>query len=132
MGLAKKRYNTQRWSAKDRNIEFKFTLEQWYDWWLSHGVDKETAPAEYCHSDRLEMCRYNDQGAYEPSNVYCATHKQNMKDRDATKFASKFHKRIRTEYGIFESRIQAARSIGVTPQTITNRLKNNPKEYYYV
>ena len=128
---AKRRYNNQSWTARQRGIDFNFTFEEWYNWWLSNGVDKETAPAEYTHSNRLEMCRFNDQGPYEDGNVYCGTHKQNMKDRDTSKFAHMFEKKIHTPYGVFDSRKKAAEFLGIRPQTISYRIRTKD-EYYYL
>ncbi len=66
-------YSNQKAHAKSRGIEFLFTFEEWLDWW---GDDFEQRG-----KDGLMMCRYNDEGAYEPSNVYKGTALDNSKDR---------------------------------------------------
>lgn len=73
------RYNRHRAQAKFRNIPFDFTWEAWHQWWLDHGVDKNTQPVQR-GSGRLCMCRYGDEGAYTDGNVYLATHSENTSD----------------------------------------------------
>jgi hypothetical protein len=80
MSLAKLRYARHRAQSKFRGIEFKFTFEEWYQWWLANGIDKNL-PSDYpTEHDRMCMCRLGDQGAYEPSNVYMASAVKNVVD----------------------------------------------------
>jgi len=79
---AKKKYSRHRAQSKFRNIEFKFTFEEWYDWWLSHGIDRNI-DVKWPGKDRPCMCRKNDQGAYEQSNVYFGTHVDNNAEMHA-------------------------------------------------
>ena len=83
LSLAKKKYSRHRAQARFRNIDFNFSFEDWYEWWLQHGVDKNVH-TRWRGPDRLCMCRYGDVGAYEWNNVYCATHIKNVHDRHAT------------------------------------------------
>jgi len=69
---AKQRYSSQRSRAKDRNIPFNLTFQEWYQWWLSNGVDKDISNGPYS-STTLCMCRFNDVGPYELTNIYCDT-----------------------------------------------------------
>jgi len=73
------KYSRHRGLAKFRGIPFLFSFDDWYNWWLNHGIDKETVtqPRDY---SRLCMCRFGDVGAYEQNNVYCATYRQNVID----------------------------------------------------
>ena len=74
--IARRRYYSQRARAKTRNIEFDITFEDWYEWWLSKGVDKDIPPGPLTR-DTLCMCRYNDCGPYALSNIYCDTMSNN-------------------------------------------------------
>lgn len=78
---ARTKYSRHKAQSKYRNIPFLFTFEDWYAWWLSNGVDKNVDTFDKSDRDRLCMCRYNDTGAYEASNVYCATMVQNALDK---------------------------------------------------
>lgn len=77
--LAKKKYSKHKAQSKFRNIDFKFTFQEWYDWWLSNGVNKNQ-DIKWTANYRPCMCRYNDIGAYELSNVYFANHIENLID----------------------------------------------------
>lgn len=79
LSLARRKFSRHRALAKFRNIGFNFTFDQWYDWWLTNGVDKNV-DTKWTRTNRLCMCRINDTGPYEPSNVYCATHVENVVD----------------------------------------------------
>ena len=78
--LAKWKYQKHKAQAKYRNIEFKFTFEEWVTWWASHGVNKYD-DVKWEPKDRPCMCRFNDVGPYEKDNVYFATHAVNMSHR---------------------------------------------------
>jgi hypothetical protein len=73
---AKQRYSAQRCRAKQRNISFNLTFDEWYNWWLSNGVDKDISNGPYS-STTLCMCRFNDTGSYELTNIYCETASKN-------------------------------------------------------
>ena len=82
--LAKKRFSRHRSQAKFRNIDFVFSFEEWYEWWLNHGVDKNVE-VKWQGDKRLCMCRYGDKGDYKPANVYCGTHSQNASEAQTGK-----------------------------------------------
>lgn len=73
------RFHRQRAQARFRDIDFRFTWAAWHQWWLDHGVDRNVLNPERGR-DRLCMCRFGDEGAYESSNVYLATHSENASD----------------------------------------------------
>jgi hypothetical protein len=79
LSLAKWKFAKHRAQAKFRNIEFKFSFEEWYQWWLNNGVDKNIYQ-QWASTQRPCMCRNNDTGPYEVNNVYFATHVQNTRD----------------------------------------------------
>jgi hypothetical protein len=79
LSLARKKYARHKAQAKFREIDFDFTFDDWHDWWLKHGVDKNINtkwPSNY----RPCMCRFKDQGAYTLNNVYFANHVDNVID----------------------------------------------------
>ena len=80
------------------------------------------------------MCRKNDQGSYNLTNIYCATRSQNTRDGikvGGIKVAGANKKTIVTPLGKFESLSAAAKAYKRDVTTIGYRLKQYPKEYYY-
>jgi hypothetical protein len=75
-------FHSQFSSAKHRNIQFLFTLEEWWAWWQTY--DHEHGCTRWDRrgmgKTALVMARFGDVGPYSPANVYCATHSQNTKD----------------------------------------------------
>lgn len=69
-------YAKAKHRAKTRGIPFHFTSAEWIEWW---GEDFERRGNGL---DDLQMCRLNDEGAYEQGNVYKATKRQNIEDRN--------------------------------------------------
>jgi hypothetical protein len=78
LALAKLKYARHRAQSKFRNIPFNLTFDEWYNWWLSNGVDKNQDPLP--GTPRWCMCRINDQGPYALGNVYFADNAQNASD----------------------------------------------------
>jgi hypothetical protein len=98
-------YNTHKKTASDRGISFLLSFNEWNNWWLSHGIDKN-GPSQkelgISRKDTLCMCRYGDIGPYSLDNIYCATASQNAKDMD--KYKHKFSRKpIKTKEGNFQS-----------------------------
>ena len=75
--ISKARYRDQRRSAQQRNIPFHLTYEEWYQWYLKQGIDKNIPQGKdkncWC------MCRFNDSGPYELGNIYLDTNSNNVK-----------------------------------------------------
>ncbi len=126
------RYGKQKRDSTARNIEFKLSLDEWYNWWLQQGVDKNY-PSKL-DKNTLCMCRYNDQGAYELGNIYCATLSQNQKD--ARKFNPNFGKTrsrpFRTPLGDFPSKKDAIKALGITIRKLETLMRQFPNNYHYV
>lgn len=129
---ARYRYREHRKGAKYRNIPFLLSFEEWDDWWLNQGVDRNIPKAN--DGESLCMCRFNDQGAYSLDNIYCATKRQNSSDahRFNPGFSSGKSKKIHTPYGIFPSKILAANAYKVNTTTISSWLKKKSKLFYYL
>jgi hypothetical protein len=79
LNLAKWKFAKHRAQSKYRNIQFNFTFNDWYSWWLNHGVDKNIN-VKWTGSNRPCMCRTGDTGPYQLDNVYFATNSQNAQD----------------------------------------------------
>lgn len=72
-GLARGAYTSAKHCAASRNIEWQFTFEEWYQWWLDSGHWEERGPGR----NQYVMARYGDTGPYHPSNVRCCTSTEN-------------------------------------------------------
>jgi len=132
LSYAKLRYREQRKGARIRNIPFEITFQDWYQWWLSNGVDRNIPRPN--NGETLCMCRYGDQGAYSLDNIYCASRSQNNIDAHLynPNLTGRHRKKIHTPYGIFQSKIEAAKSLKIHTTTISKWLKLKPKDYYYI
>jgi len=133
----KKCYHNAKFSAKYRNIDWQFTPEQWRQWWLDNGVDKNQ-PRHY-KGDSFVMARYGDQGPYHPDNVYITTNTGNLQDADHTYDRNPKRgprdvgcRSIHTPYGEYKKIKTAAEQLAVDVTTIYNRMKTRPTEYYYL
>lgn len=72
-------YACQKFTSKQRGIEFLFTRPEWIAWWVSAlGPNwpylRGRRGNEYC------MARFNDVGPYAPWNVKCITNLQNREE----------------------------------------------------
>jgi len=68
--IAKKKYIQQAHRARNRGIEFIITFEEWYQWWLDQGIDKNLHYGKFT-GDTKCMCRKGDVGPYSLENIYC-------------------------------------------------------------
>lgn len=81
MEKLKSAYGNQMRKAKARGIDWEFTFETWLKWWQDSGkleLRGNTKQKPY------KMCRIGDEGPYSPSNTYCGTNSDNVKDAVAT------------------------------------------------
>lgn len=128
MITARNRYTIHKNSAKSRGIDFNLTYEEWYNWWLSNGVDKnfptDNGPNRPC------MCRYGDTGPYSLDNIYFDTLSNNIIYANTGK--RRWSKKISTPKGVFDSTVDAAKSLNVSRKYIYRRIKENNPEYFYV
>jgi hypothetical protein len=85
LALAKLKYARHKAQSKFRNIPFLLTFDEWNNWWLSNGVDKNTVAHYSNDKERFCMCRYGDIGAYELSNIYFADATENVSHRNNNK-----------------------------------------------
>lgn len=78
---AKTRYYGQKGMAKRRGIDFKFSFEDWINWWIATGHYHERGVGK----GKYVMSRYNDIGDYCIENVFCQTFVQNFLDGTANR-----------------------------------------------
>jgi hypothetical protein len=131
MKIAIRNYNAHKSSAKNRGIEFNLTFDEWFNWWLNNGLDKNFSQGKR-NKDTLCMCRFNDTGGYSLDNIYCATASQNVKDM--TKNNSAFHptRKIKTPQGIFDSLTSWAQYNYKRPSDFYNLRNKHPNDYNYI
>ena len=110
-------YNSQKQLAKYRNVDWNITFDEWINWWGSDFVNRGKNVGD------LQMCRYNDSGAYELGNIYKATISHNSR---------KYAKQVKINGVAYESRGEASRATGINPHTISYRVKQGWKGYEYV
>jgi len=69
----KSKFYEHRQNARQRNIEFTLTYDEWYDIWQKsgHWSERGRGPGKYV------MCRYGDIGPYAIGNVYIDTQEHN-------------------------------------------------------
>jgi hypothetical protein len=124
MKQAKIRYNNHKQTAKCRGIEFNFTFDSWYSWWLSNGVDKNFTTGNSASTPC--MCRYNDIGAYDIANVYLGNKSNNMKywcsNNDTSLGNNSNAKAIKTPQGVFDTCTQAAQAYNKSRKWIYRRI----------
>lgn len=68
------RYKQQRLSAKNRGVEWKITLPQWWKIWSESGKWSE------CGTGKYGMARYGDIGPYHQDNVRILSQSENSKE----------------------------------------------------
>lgn len=124
-------YKAQKNSAESRDISFELTFDEWYNWWLKHGIDKNFSQGKRT-KDTLCMCRYGDVGPYSLDNIYCATASQNSKDMTANNSAFHPKRKISTPQGIFDSITNWSKVVGKTPGAFASRRKKYPNDYKYL
>jgi hypothetical protein len=140
---ARQSYAVQRWFAKKRNIPFLITFDEWYNWWLSNGVDKRL-PTTPITANTLCMCRHGDIGPYALTNIYCDTLQNNSRSlwtnnrghhiTPTTRLKSNQtrSKIIQTPAGVFNSKSAATKFYNVDSTTMGHWLKIKPTEFYYL
>ena len=66
--------------AKERNIKFKFTKEQWVKWW-EQNLGPRWINKRGPRIGQYVMARKMDRGCYELNNVKCVLSSENHKER---------------------------------------------------
>src|SRR6266576_4638397 len=66
--------------ARKRGIAFKFTKEQWVEWWQAN-LGPNWMAKRGCTRHQYVMARNGDKGCYELGNVRCILSVDNHKER---------------------------------------------------
>lgn len=74
------KYRNQKHMAAQRGIEFKFTYQEWTDWWLAQ-LGPNWTKLRGRRKDQYVMARIGDKGGYEAPNVKCVLASVNHKER---------------------------------------------------
>ena len=72
----RKKYYSHKSSAKQRDLEFLLTFDEWCDIWEESGKWENRG----CGKDQYCMARYFDNGGYTLGNVRIRTNKQNREE----------------------------------------------------
>lgn len=116
---ARQRYRDGKYKAtKLRGIEWKISFTEWYDWFLSHGVDKNVKQ-EY-NGDTIVMCRRGDTGPYSLDNIYADTNRNNSSDQHNMPTNTR---PVSTPHGDFRSINTAAKQLNLSPNTVRDRCR---------
>lgn len=144
---ARQRFYDQKGRAGYRGIEWKLTFDQWYQWWLDQGVDKDYPTA--LDRNQLCMCRPGDAGPYSLDNIYCGTRSENTRERNATKpnlghkgvtgvkhprhgLTPKVARAVHTPLGDFPSMTHAYRAEGCKIDRLKTLIRKHPDQYYFI
>lgn len=73
-------WKSQRDSARNRGIKFRFCLFQWHCWWNSELAAIGPDAKRGNRKGQYMMARIGDAGAYEHGNVYAALPQDNARD----------------------------------------------------
>lgn len=127
----KQKYFEQKKNAKQRNIEWQFTFDEWITWWGDDIVNRG------CLKGQLVMARNGDTGPYHPDNVRKATCGENVVEAHIGKISA-FKGKKQTEKGLASiiERANSKRNTTVFEQltcphcgTTTN--KGNAKRWHF-
>ncbi len=127
---ARQCYRNKKHEAKNRNIPFELTFREYYEWFLSKGIDKNIPQNN--DKNALCMCRYNDTGSYNLNNIYLDTMSNNSKFAQKTRIMKglKFSNPnkgksplINTPYGTMTV-VEASKKFNICVPAVRWRLKN--------
>jgi hypothetical protein len=68
------KFNYNRMRQLKLGNEWDLSFEDWYQFWLSHGVDKNSPQTGYMTKDTLCLVRKNNTLSYNIDNIMAATH----------------------------------------------------------
>jgi hypothetical protein len=127
--ILKNKFWNQRRRAKERNIEWQLTFDQWLSIWEQSGhlAQRGRTKGKYC------MSRKGDTGPYSIDNVKIILFEQNNIDQhiyNETKIGKFNSKKVQTPLGIFESRKLASLAHNVNHDTMGYRIKHWPGYNY--
>ena len=83
MKKVKRAFQAHKQNAKQRNIDFKLTFDEWWEVWKPHFHNRGRGKGQYV------MYRTMDKGGYEIGNVYIGTVERNALTRKYVTFDKK-------------------------------------------
>ena len=112
-------YQSQRATARKRNIEWCFTYDEWVEWW-GEDIDRRGP-----YANDLCMGRYGDTGPYHPDNCYKTTRRENS-------IVQKNYKPLRYNGKQYRSMTDLANDLGKWPQVVRRQINEGKLEIEYV
>jgi hypothetical protein len=85
--LARRRYHRHKGVAKQRNVPFELSYDEWINTWLQSGKYDLMG----CGTGKYCMSRYNDIGPYAVNNVFIQLHSNNCRDANKGRKKTKQH-----------------------------------------
>ncbi|MHA0319051.1 hypothetical protein ACXY7D_12025 [Sphingomonas melonis] len=119
--VTKRAYGLHKSSAKQRDIAFHFTYEEWVTWWATDERYKLRGNS----ADSLVMGRKGDRGPYAPENCLPLTRRDNSMSSAGRVRA------VSTPKGNFHSIAEAARQNGVNKFTAAHRVRHSRLGWSY-
>ena len=118
-----------------RGHEWQLTFDQWYQWWLDQGMDKNYPE----NSDQLRpagpnrgaMLRIKDDEPWSIHNIWVNNRPGTRGNPPPVNRANPRSRCVITPDGEFASASAAARYYGIRPASMWNRIQDRPQEYYY-
>ena len=117
-------YHIQKGHAKEREIEFPISLEDWLELWLDSGKWKQRGKG----AKKYQMCRYGDVGPYSRTNCYIATGEQNQWDAHQIPIGE--HRAIYIDWctGLFTQQ-QIAEKYGRSQSHVSNVIRESRESW---
>ncbi len=112
-----KAWQQQKGNAQRRGIDFNITYEEFCNFW-GNDFNKRGIGV-----NKLQMCRYKDQGPYEIGNVYKDTHYNNLQTQGTS---------VLCNGNEYENIYAAARGEGIHFNTWYLRYNRGVKGYEYI
>ncbi len=132
---ALRRYGQQVYRVQQQGETFDITFDQWYAWWLSHGIDKNYAidsdlprPAG---PNRCCMVRRNPLKPWRISNVRLSESSGVRGNPAPVGSANPRSRPVSTPAGDFESISAAAAYHGISNQSMRERCQRHPDVYIW-
>lgn len=114
--LMKKAYSRQKSNAKQRNIKWHYTFEEWMYKWLESGKWEQRGRLK----NQYVMCRYRDEGPYSYYNTKIDTADNNNKEANYHKWLGHVPKeRVRVKEGKGRP-FGAGKSVTINGKTYTS------------
>lgn len=132
---ALRRYRDQRGRCLRRGQAWEMSFDQWYQWWLSQGQDKNYPE----NSDQMRSAGPNRGAMHRidpalPWSVTNIEHRSQAGARRNPAAVDQHNVRSRpviTPQGEFASVAAAARYYGIQPASMWHRLQDRPEIYHY-